>query len=95
MKKNITKAELAAKAAENAGISKSKAEDIINSLIDTMGDSIIAGKNITLVGFGTFSTSTRQARNGRNPQTKEEMKIPASKVPKFKAGKSLKELINR
>ncbi|MDX2471207.1 MAG: HU family DNA-binding protein [SAR324 cluster bacterium] len=91
----MTKAELAASAAENAGIPKSKAEEIINALIDTMGDGIIAGKNITLVGFGTFSTSKRQARNGRNPQTKEEMKIPASVVPKFKAGKSLKELVNR
>ena len=94
MKKNITKAELAESAAARAGISKSKAEQIINALIDNMGQGIIQGKNVTLVVFGTFSTGTRQARNGRNPQTKEEMKIPSSIVPKFKAGKSLKESVN-
>ena len=93
MKKNTTKAELVAQAAQEAGISKTSTEKILNALVGGIESAITAGRTVTLVGFGSFSVGTRQARNGRNPQTKAEMRIPASKVPRFKAGKSLKEAV--
>ena len=95
MSKNITKSELVADAASVAGISKTSAENILNNLIDGIEGAITKGRAVTLVGFGTFTVGTRQARNGRNPQTKQVMQIPASKVPRFKAGKNLKEAVNR
>ncbi len=93
MKKNTTKAELVSHAAQQAGISKTSAEKILNALVGGIEGAISTGRTVTLVGFGSFSVGVRQARNGRNPQTKVEMKIPASKVPRFKAGKSLKEAV--
>ena len=95
MSNNITKAELVAAAADEAGISKTSSENIINAIVGGIEGAITKGRSVTLVGFGTFSVGTRQARNGRNPQTKEIMKIPSSKVPRFKAGKNLKEAVNR
>lgn len=95
MSDNITKADLVAHAAEQVGVSKTSAEKIVNALIDGIEGAMVKGQSVTLVGFGTFSTGVRQARNGRNPQTKKAMKIPASKVPKFKAGKGLKEAVDK
>ena len=94
MSKNITKADLVNTAADQVGLTKTATEEIINALVSRMSTALTAGQTVSLVGFGAFNLSTRQARNGRNPQTKEEMKIPASTVVRFKAGKNLKEAVN-
>ncbi|MCP4756533.1 MAG: HU family DNA-binding protein [Proteobacteria bacterium] len=91
----MTKAELISIAAKDTGTTKTAAESILNSILGTIQQSLVDGKKITLVGFGTFSVGDRQARKGRNPQTKEEIQIPASKVAKFKPGKVLKEAVNK
>src|SRR3989339_96987 len=90
MSKNITKADLVASAAEASGLTKSASEEVINQLLSTVEKALKKGRSVTLVGFGSFSVGTRQARKGRNPQTKKEIKIPATKVAKFKPGKTLK-----
>jgi DNA-binding protein HU-beta len=89
----MTKKEIVAKAADAAGISKAKAEVAINAAFDGITSSLKKGDKVTFVGFGTFSTSFRKARMGRNPRTGATINIPASKVPKFKAGKALKNSI--
>jgi DNA-binding protein HU-beta len=81
--------------AEQAGISKKDAEAALKAFTDTVSKELKKGGKVQLVGFGTFETSTRAARTGRNPQTGKEMKIKASKAPKFKAGKALKDLVNK
>jgi len=90
----MTKAELIDKMATEAGISKAAAGSALNSFIDSVTQALKKkdGK-VTLVGFGTFSKGRRKARNGRNPQTGEEIKIKAANVVKFKAGKKLKEAV--
>jgi DNA-binding protein HU-beta len=88
----MTKAELVAKIAECAELTKIQAEKALNSFISTTTAAIKAGDKITLLGFGTFSTVTRAARTGRNPQTGKEMKIAAKTNGKFSPGKSLKDL---
>jgi len=85
----MNKAELVAKIAEDAGISKTQANDAINSFVDAVTKTLKSGDKVTLVGFGTFSVSKRQARTGRNPRTNESIKIKAKKVARFKAGKEL------
>lgn len=85
----MNKAELVAKIAEDAGISKTQANDALDSFIDAVTKTLKSGDKVTLVGFGTFSVSKRQARTGRNPQTGETIKIKAKKVARFKAGKEL------
>ena len=85
----MNKAELVAKIAEDAGISKSQANDALDSFVDAVTKTLKSGDKVTLVGFGTFSVSKRQARTGRNPQTGESIKIKAKKVARFKAGKEL------
>ncbi len=90
----MTKKEIVAKAADAAGISKAKAEVAINAAFDGITHALKKGDKVTIVGFGTFSASRRAARMGRNPRTGATISIPASKVPKFKAGKSLKDAIN-
>ncbi len=85
----MNKAELVAKIAEDAGISKIQANDALNSFVDAVIKTLKGGDKVTLVGFGTFSVSKRQARTGRNPQTGESIKIKAKKVARFKAGKEL------
>ncbi len=83
----MNKAELIDQIAKDAGITKTQANDAINSFTDTVASALKKGDKVTLVGFGTFSVTQRAARNGRNPQTGEVIKIKASKSPKFKAGK--------
>jgi len=83
----MNKAELIDQIAKDAGITKGQANDAINSFTDTVASALKKGDKVTLVGFGTFSVTQRAARNGRNPQTGEVIKIKASKSPKFKAGK--------
>ena len=85
----MNKAEMVSKIAEDAGISKSQANAALDSFIDTVTKTLRGGDKITLVGFGTFSVSKRNARTGRNPQTGEAIKIKAKKVARFKAGKEL------
>ena len=90
----MNKAELVAKIAEDAGISKTQANDALDSFVDAVTKTLKSGDKVTLVGFGTFSVSKRQARTGRNPQTGEEIVIKASKAPRFRAGKPLKDALN-
>ncbi len=90
----MNKAELVAVMAEKAEISKKDAEKALKAFTDVVAEEMKKGEKVQLVGFGTFETSERAARTGRNPQTGAEMTIPASKAPKFKAGKALKDMVN-
>jgi DNA-binding protein HU-beta len=85
----MNKAELVAQVAEETGITKTQANAALDSFIDAVTKTLKKGDKVTLVGFGTFSVSKRQARTGRNPQTGEAIKIKAKKVARFKAGKEL------
>jgi DNA-binding protein HU-beta len=89
----MNKAELIAKIAEDAGITKVQANATIDSFVGAVTKTLKKGEKVTLVGFGTFSVSKRAARNGRNPQTGAVIKIKAKKVAKFKAGKDLSSKI--
>lgn len=89
----MNKAELIAAVAEKAGFSKKDTEKIVNATFNAITDELVAGEKVSLVGFGCFDVKCRGERIGRNPKTKEEIKIPASRVPQFKAGKALKETI--
>jgi len=89
----MTKAELVDKMARASGITKKSAEMALGALLGGIKESLKKGKRVTLVGFGSFSVAKRAARNGRNPQTGKPIKIPATKVPKFKAGKELKDAV--
>ena len=90
----MTKAELVTMVAEKADLTKKDAEKAISAVVDSISETLAKGEKIQLVGFGTFEVSERAAREGRNPQTGETMKIEASKAPKFKAGKALKDMVN-
>ena len=90
----MNKAELIDEIADAADLSKAAAGRALDSAIDTITKALKKGDTVTLVGFGTFSVRKRNARTGRNPRTGEEIKIKASKVPGFKAGKALKDAIN-
>ncbi|WP_449452174.1 HU family DNA-binding protein [Taibaiella koreensis] len=83
----MNKAELVDKLAKDAGLTKTQANDALDSFTNSVVSALKKGDRVTLVGFGTFSVSERSARNGRNPQTGEVIKIKARKVPRFKAGK--------
>ena len=85
----MNKGELIAKLSDDAGITKTQANTALDSFIEAVTKTLKGGGKVTLVGFGTFSVSKRAARNGRNPQTGEVIKIKARKVAKFKAGKEL------
>lgn len=89
----MTKAELVSKIAKDAKISKASAEKALNSFTTNVTSALKKGGKMTLTGFGTFSVVQRKARKGRNPQTGKDIKIPATKVAKFKAGKKLKESV--
>ena len=91
----MNKAELIAAMAAKTGETKKGAEATINAFVNTVMESLAKGDKVQLVGFGSFEVRKRAARKGRNPQTKEEIKIPASKAPVFKAGKALKDLVNK
>lgn len=90
----MNKTELVAAMAEKTGLSKKDAESALKAFIDTVTDELKADGKVQLVGFGTFEVAERPAREGRNPRTGETMKIAASKSPKFKAGKALKDSLN-
>ena len=90
----MNKLELVAAMAEKAQLSKKDAEAALKAFTDVVAEELKKGEKIQLVGFGTFEVSERAARTGRNPQTGAEMTIAASKAPKFKAGKALKDSLN-
>ena len=90
----MNKTELVDAIAKQAGLSKKDSEAAVKAFTDTVSKALKKGDKVQLVGFGTFEVSKRAARTGRNPQTGAEMKIKASKAPKFKAGKALKDLVN-
>jgi DNA-binding protein HU-beta len=90
----MSKTELVAAIAERTGLTKKDSEAAVNAFIGTVTEQLKKGEKVQLIGFGTFEVSERAERVGRNPQTGAEMTIAASKVPKFKAGKALKELLN-
>ena len=90
----MNKTELVAAMAKETKLGKKDVEAVLKSFIDVVSDELKKGEKVQLVGFGTFEVSKRAAREGRNPQTGETMKISASKAPKFKAGKALKDLVN-
>ena len=91
----MNKSELIAAIAAKTGETKKDAEATLNAFIDVVTEALVKGDKVQLVGFGSFEVRKRAARKGRNPQTKEEIKIPASKAPVFKAGKALKDLVNK
>ena len=90
----MTKAELVEGIAGKAGVPKAAAEKVLKAFMEEVKAGIKKGERVTLVGFGTFYAAERPARMGRNPRTGEEIKIPACTVPKFKAGKALKDDLN-
>ncbi len=90
----MTKAGIVEKVAAEAGIKKGEAGKAFAAVIGAVKDALAKGEKVSLVGFGTFSVSERKARKGRNPQTGKEIKIAARKVPKFTAGKALKQSVN-
>ena len=90
----MNKGELVDAVAKDAKISKVEAQAAVDSEFDNITGALKAGTKVTLVGFGTFATSKRSAREGRNPQTGKPIKIPAKKVAKFAPGKALKDAIN-
>lgn len=91
----MNKAELISAVSEKTGLSKKDSEKAINATFDTIVESLESGEKVQLVGFGVFDTKERAPRIGRNPKTKEEIAIPASRVPTFKAGKALKDSVDK
>jgi len=89
----MTKTEFVGKIAEKTGFTKTDAEKAVNAFLETITDTLKAGDKVTFTGFGSFEVTAREAREGRNPQTGATMQIKASKAPKFKAGKSLKDAV--
>jgi len=90
----MNKTELVAAVAEKTGMTKAAAAEAVNALLDTVTNTLAAGEDIAMPGFGTFTVRERAARTGRNPQTGAEMQIEASKAPAFKPGKTLKDAVN-
>jgi DNA-binding protein HU-beta len=90
----MNKGDLINKVAESAGLTKAQASSAVNSVLESIGESLTNGDKVTLIGFGTFSVSRREARTGRNPQTGKSIKIPAKSSIKFKAGKELVSSVN-
>ena len=91
----MTKADLIEALASRAGVSKKAAADLLEAFVGIVTEKIKSGEKVAITGFGTFSVSHRAARTGINPQTKEEIEIPAMDVPKFTAGKALKEAVRK
>ncbi len=89
----MNKTELIAAAAESAGLTKKDTERVINAAIDAITAALVQGEKVQISGFGTFEAKEREARVGRNPHTKEEIHIPATRVPSFKASKALKDIV--
>ncbi|SHH51817.1 HU family DNA-binding protein [Tepidibacter thalassicus] len=92
----MNKAELVAKMSEYSGLTKKDSEAALNAFMKSVEEALVKGEKVQLVGFGTFETRERAARQGRNPRNPEQViEIPASKAPVFKAGKGLKEMVNK
>ncbi len=91
----MNKTDLINAIAAKSGLNKKNSEAALNAFTSTVEESLAGGEKVVLVGFGTFEVRKRAARKGRNPQTKEEIMIPASKAPVFKAGKVLKDKVNK
>ena len=91
----MNKGELIDKVSSDVGLSKAQADRAIDSVLGGITDCLRKGEKVTLVGFGTFSVSQRRSRRGRNPQTNELIKIPATKSVRFASGKKLKEVVNK
>lgn len=91
----MNKGELINALSAKTGCTKKASEESLNALLEIIKESLVKGEKVQLVGFGSFETKTRAARKGKNPQTGAEMKIPACKAPAFKAGKALKDIINK
>jgi len=89
----LNKSDLIGSVAEKTDLTKKDAEKAVNAIFQSIEDALAKGDKVQLVGFGTFETKERAARIGRNPRTGQEIKIPATKVPGFKAGKALKESV--
>ena len=90
----MKKAELITEVAERSEMQKKDVETVLKNFTEVVRDELVNGGKVQLVGFGTFEVTERKARVGKNPATKEEIQIPASKSPKFKAGKALKDAVN-
>lgn len=91
----MNKSELVAAVAEKSGLTKKDAEKAVSSVIDVIVSSVANGEKVQVVGFGTFEQRQRNARTGCDPRTKQQIEIPASKVPAFKAGNAFKEAVNK
>jgi len=89
----VNKAELVEKVAGGVGLTKKETNNVVDAITSAITDTLAMNEKVTLVGFGTFQVMERKARRGVNPQTREAINIPAKKVPKFKAGKNLKEAV--
>ena len=89
----MNKTELVAAIAAKAGVSKKDAENMVNAFIETVQDAVKADDKLQLVGFGTFESKSRAAKEGKNPQTGAKIQIPACKIPAFKAGKAFKDML--
>lgn len=90
----MNKTELISEVAQKANMTKKDADKVVNAFFTTVETALKAGNKVQLIGFGTFEVRERQARKGRNPQTGQEISIPATKVPAFKAGKALKDAVD-
>jgi DNA-binding protein HU-beta len=90
----VNKNDLVAEVANSAGLSKADAAKSVDAVFDSISSALAGGSEVRLVGFGTFSVANRKATTGRNPRTGETIQIPASRQPKFKAGKGLKDAVN-
>lgn len=91
----MNKTELVASVAEKAGMTKKDAEKVITAVFNSIEEALAKNDKVQIIGFGTFEVKTREERKGRNPQTGKEITIPASKSPVFKAGKGLKDVVNK
>lgn len=91
----MNKSELVNSIAEKSGLTKKDAEKSLNAFVESVEETLVSGEKLQLVGFGSFEVRERAERKGRNPQTKAEITIPASKSPVFKVGKVLKDLVNK
>ena len=90
----MTRAELVVTVAEKAGLDRKKADKAVIAVFEAIKQALVEGDKVQIIGFGTFENRERSARKGRNPRTGEEIDIPASKLPSFKAGKVLKDMVN-
>jgi DNA-binding protein HU-beta len=93
--KKMTKSELISTVAAKAGLKKKEAEATVNAVFDEISNALIEGNKVQIIGFGTFDVRERKARQGKNPQTKETIEIPASKSAAFRPGKALKDAVNK